>query len=315
MSNLNNTIEYINQMATQDPVGFIQKSEARYDAILDTVANKVAANSKGHQIILLAGPSSSGKTTTAKKVAERLQRMGRHAYSISMDDFYLNNEDSPTLPDGSKDFETVHALDIPLITSTMNKLLNEGAADIPHFDFKTGHRTDELTHIEIGDSDVVILEGLHALNPLISDELPKQSVLKIYINVSSRIYDENGNIILNKRNMRFIRRSVRDFYFRNSSVENTYRMWGQVSKGEDLYLFPLRDTADIKINTIHLYEPCVFKSVAVEHLKTIGKDSPYYSDAQKLLKSLSAFVDIDARLLPPDSLIVREFIGDFHYDK
>ncbi|MCR4925576.1 MAG: nucleoside kinase [Clostridiales bacterium] len=315
MGNINNTIEYINKMATEDPVGFIERTEARYDAILDSVANKVASNGSGHQLILLAGPSSSGKTTSARKIAEKLERMGRKAYSVSMDDFYLNKEDAPKLPDGSKDFESVHSLDIPLIKKTMSDLLSKGEADIPHFDFKISERTDEWSHMTIGKKDIVILEGLHALNPLISDDLPKDSILKIYINVSSRIYDENEKIVLNKRNMRFVRRLVRDFYFRNSSVENTYGMWGQVSKGEDMYLFPLRDTADIKINTIHLYEPCIFKDIALDHLKSVDRLSPFYSDAQRLINSLERFVSIDAKLLPRDSLIVREFIGDFHYDK
>lgn len=315
MGNLNNTIEYINKMAREDPKGFIERTEMRYDAILDNVANRVAANSDGHQIILLAGPSSSGKTTSAKKIAERLGKAGRTAYSISMDDFYLNSEDAPKLPDGSKDFESVHSLDLALLTKTLNDILTYGEADIPHFDFNIGRRSEQRSHIKIGENDIVIIEGLHALNPLISDELPKDRILKIYINVSSRIYSEKGNIILNKRNMRFIRRLVRDFYFRSSSVENTYGMWGKVSQGEDLYLFPLRNTADIRINTIHLYEPCIFKNVALDHLKKIDKQSEYYPDAKRLINSLEKFVWIDPKNIPRDSLLIREFLGDFHYDK
>ena len=157
------------------------------------------------------------------------------------------------------------------------------------------------------EKDVVIIEGLHALNPVITDKI-QGKLLKIYINVSSRIYDEKGDIVLNKRNLRFIRRMVRDYKFRDSSVENTCRLWKNVTKGEDEYLFPYRDNADIKADTIHLYEPCVLKHQALPLLKNSQVDDEFKKDIEKLTRALEKFNDIDENAVPKDSLL-REFLG------
>lgn len=165
-----------------------------------------------------------------------------------------------------------------------------------------------FNEIILGKEDVVIIEGLHALNPVITDKI-QGKLLKIYINVSSRIYDEKGDIVLNKRNLRFIRRMVRDYKFRDSSVENTCRLWKNVTKGEDEYLFPYRDNADIKADTIHLYEPCVLKHQA---LRMIGEDDvseEYKNDIYKIAKALDRFNDIEENLVPENSLL-REFLGE-----
>lgn len=306
MSNINNTIEHI-CLQSENPEEFIRECEMRYANKIQKIAD-IVAEKQGNEIIMIAGPSSAGKTTSAKRMRMALAEKGINSHTVSLDDFYLNNCDSPKFPDGTPDFETVYALDIELFRVTMNKLLNDGEADLPEFDFLTGTRKAEYNHVRLGETDVIIVEGLHALNPIITDCLPADRLLKMYINVSSRIYDKNNNIVLNKRNMRFVRRMVRDYKFRGNSVEKTYELWLNVQYGEDMYLFPFKDNADVKINTIHLYETCVLKETAIKLLSEIEKDSKFYLQSQRLIKSLRKFPEIDSHLVPEDSLL-REFIG------
>ena len=305
MSNINNNLQYIQEKA-KNPGTFVEQCEGRYNRIIENIAKQVAENEK-IEIIMLAGPSSAGKTTTAKKIREALKNNGINSYAISLDDFYLNNCDAPRFPDGTPDFETVHALDIPFFYEVMEQILETGEADIPEFDFLTGKRKKEFNHIKINDREVIIVEGLHALNPIITKDLPNNRLLKIYINVSSRIYDNNKEIILNKRNMRFIRRLVRDYNFRGNSVERTLEMWVTVRYGEDTYLFPYRHNADIKINTVHLYETCVLKETAIKLLSQVGKESSFYKESQRLIRNLERFPDLDKAYIPENSLL-REFV-------
>ena len=284
-----------------------EEGEDRYNGIINGIATKLKESGKT-EIVMLSGPSSAGKTTTAKRLKESLEALGVGSIAVSLDDFYLNNCDAPRFPDGTPDFETVYALDIPFFKSTMNEMLSCGKGHLPEFDFVSGKRKEQLKEVSVKDSDVIIVEGLHALNPLITAGLPKERLFKIYINVSSRIYDEKGDIVLNKRNMRFIRRIVRDSNFRGNSVEKTFGMWLNVCHGEDIYLFPYRDNADIKINTVHLYETCLLKNDAERLLSQVEKSSPFYRDSQRLLKSLCRFPSIDSELVPETSLL-REFIG------
>ena len=307
MANINNNLEYINEQALKNPTDFVLKCEERYNNIIEDIAKRITTE-KGREIVMLAGPSSAGKTTTARKLCENLNEKGVKTYVLSLDDFYLNREDIPYLPDGTQDYETVYALDLNLFTECVNKLLMGETVKNPVFDFTTGKRSDkEFNEITLGKEDVVIIEGLHALNPVITEKI-EGKLLKIYINVSSRIYDNKGNIILNKRNMRFVRRMVRDYKFRDSTVNNTYKLWKNVTAGEDKYLFPFRDNADIKVNTIHLYESCVLKSQALPLLYESEISNEYKDDAKKLCNALEKFEDINISSVPEDSLL-REFLG------
>lgn len=309
MSKINNNLAYIVESA-KNPEAFIKECEDRYNGKIEKIAHDIAETEKV-EIVMLAGPSSAGKTTTAKKLRQHLEAFGVKSYTVSLDDFYVDNCDAPRFPDGTPDFETVDALDIEFFEETMKKLIETGEADLPEFDFLEGKRKPTYNHIKITPKDVIIVEGLHALNPRITEHLPEERLLKIYINVSSRIYDEKKTILFNKRNMRFIRRMVRDFKFRGNSVEKSHEMWLTVCYGEDMYLFPFKDNADVKINTIHLYETCILKNTAIELLKEIKKDSEFYKESQRLIRSLSLFPEIDSSKVPENSLM-REFIG---YDK
>lgn len=307
MGNINNKLEYINERANHDPLEFIKECEERYDNIINSIVNKIITE-EGREIVMLAGPSSAGKTTTARKLKEGLLKKGVKTYVLSLDDFYLNRDDIPYLPDGTQDYETVYALDLNRLEKDLNGLIRGETVKTPVFDFTTGKRSDtDFNEITLGDDDVVIIEGLHALNPVITEKV-QGKLLKVYINVSSRIYDEKGNIILNKRNMRFVRRMIRDYKYRASSVENTCKLWKNVTAGEDKYLFPFRDNADIKANTIHLYEPCVIKHQALPLLKNCKVDGEFRKDIEKLLKAFEKFNDIEENAVPEDSLL-REFLG------
>ena len=306
MANINNTLEYIVSRAAQQE-SFVAECEDKFNNKINNIAEMIS-RSQERKIVMLAGPSSAGKTTTAKKLRQALGEKGIQSHTISLDDFYLDNCDAPRFPDGTPDFETVESLDIQFFYETMTRLLTYGEAMMPEFDFLTGKRKPEGRPLTLDKRDVIIVEGLHALNPLITKNLPQEMLYRIYISVSSRIYDKDGNIILNKRNLRFIRRMVRDFNFRGNSVEETFKMWITVRYGEDAYLFPYRDNADVRINTIHLYETCILKNEATELLKTVDKDSAFYKESQRLIRSLEKFPEIKPSLVPKDSLL-REFIG------
>lgn len=307
MANINNYLEYINGLATHDPAELVRRSEVRFNNILNDTVSRIA-NDSGREIVMLAGPSASGKTTTANKIAQKCSARGMQTYVVSLDDFYLNRGEIPCDESGKPDFETVYALDLPKFTQTMHLLLSGAPTELPIFDFTTGKRSEEVRLVTLGERDVVVVEGLHALNPLITDSLPQKNLLKIYINVSSRIYNERGKIILNKRNLRFLRRMTRDYLFRASTVENTYDLWENVRKGEDKYLFPYRDCADIKINSVHLSAPCIFRDTCLQMLKSAVLSGEQKKEADELAAALRQFVPIPASLIPKDSLL-REFIG------
>ena len=307
MANINNKLEYINERAVTDPVEFVQEWENRYDKIIDSIVERIITED-GREIVMLAGPSSAGKTTTARKLKEGLSKKGVKTYVLSLDDFYLNRDDIPYLPDGSQDYETVDALDLEQLEKDLNALIRGETVKTPVFDFTTGKRSDtEYNEITLGDEDVVIIEGLHALNPVITEKVHGK-LLKVYINVSSRIYDEIGNVLLNKRNLRFLRRMIRDYKYRASSVENTCKLWKNVTAGEGKYLFPFRDNADIKADTIHLYEPCVIKQQALPLLCDSQVSYEFKSEIEKLKKALEQFNDINENTVPENSLL-REFLG------
>lgn len=308
MKNISNNVQFINEKVTADTKQFIENCENDYQSIINNIVKRIIEED-GREIVMLAGPSSAGKTTTAKRLKEGLLEKGVTAYILSLDDFYLNREDIPYLPDGTQDYETVYALDLERLEKDLNSLLRGETVETPIFDFTTGKRSDtQFNTITLGEDDVVIIEGLHALNPVITEKVHGK-LLKVYINVSSRIYDENGEIVLNKRNFRFLRRMIRDYKFRASSVDNTYKLWKNVTAGEDKYLFPYRDNADIKGNTIHLYEPCVIKNQALPLLRDSMVSPEFREDAEKLCKALESFCNIDEDEVPCDSLL-REFLGN-----
>lgn len=298
------TLNDINENVESNMESFINDAESRFESSVTELADRFTSDC---DIVLLAGPSSSGKTTTAGKIAQKIKNSGRNAYTLSLDDYYRNAADIPLTEKGLKDFENVSALDIDLIRRTFSDLIEKRTAQVPEFDFVSGTRKPETRKLELKKDDLIIVEGIHALNPIITKGLDESHITKVYISVSSRVTDDSGRVIFSKRNLRLVRRMIRDYHYRNTSVEKTLSQWQEVLKGEDKYIFPFERNASFRIDSFHPYEPCLFKSEAVELLGTVGEDSGVYPIASELKNSFSELDTIDMSKLPADSLL-REFV-------
>ena len=298
------TLNDINENVESNMESFINDAENRFESSVTELADRFTSDC---DIVLLAGPSSSGKTTTAGKIAQKIKNRGRNAYTLSLDDYYRNAADIPLTEKGLKDFENVSALDIDLIHRTFSDLIEKRTAQVPEFDFVSGTRKPETRKLELKKDDLIIVEGIHALNPIITKGLDESHITKVYISVSSRVTDDSGRVVFSKRNLRLVRRMIRDYHYRNTSIEKTLSQWQEVLKGEDKYIFPFERNASFRIDSFHPYEPCLFKSEAVELLGTVGEDSGVYPIASELKNSFSELDTIDMSKLPADSLL-REFV-------
>ena len=298
------TLNDINENVESNVESFINGAENRFESSVSELADRFSSDC---DIVLLAGPSSSGKTTTAGKIAQKIKNSGRNAYTLSLDDYYRNAADIPLTAEGLKDFENVSALDIDLIHKTFSDLIEKRTAQVPEFDFVSGTRKPETKRVELKKDDLIIVEGIHALNPIITKGLDESHITKVYISVSSRVTDDAGRVIFSKRNLRLVRRMIRDYHYRNTSVEKTLSQWPEVLKGEDKYIFPFERNSSFRIDSFHPYEPCLFKSEAVELLKTVGEDSNVYPIVSELKNSFSELDTIDMSKLPANSLL-REFV-------
>lgn len=304
-------LQYINSSAKADPVSLVRNSEIKYRAFVNDIATRVKQNDK-IRIILLAGPSGSGKTTTANILADAIRGKGLQSFVISLDDFYKNADDPtyPLLPNGERDFETVEALNLRDIENTLVAISEGKEFSLPKFDFKKGCRVSETKHPKM-QHGCVIIEGLHALNPLIFEHLDASKVLRIFISVSTNI-NKNGERIISGRKMRFIRRMIRDSLYRASDAEKTLSLWENVLHGEDKYLYPFRDNADIKFDTFHAFELGVMKPYVKALISNELAKSNEYAGA--VLSAACEAVGIDETLVPNDSLI-REFIEGGKYEE
>lgn len=300
------TLSDINKSVASDVESFIESAEEGFDGSVSSLVERFVSDCDC-DIVLLAGPSSSGKTTTAGKIVEKINRSGRNAYTLSLDDYYHNAADIPMTDKGVRDFENVSALDIDLIHKTFSDLIESRKAMVPEFDFVSGTRKSEMRSIELKKDDVIIVEGLHALNPIITKGLDESHIYKVYISVSSRVTDDDGKVIFSKRNLRLVRRMIRDYHYRNTSVEKTFSQWPEVLKGEDKYIFPYEKNARFRIDSFHHYESSIFRDEAVELLDTVDNASCFYPLAQQLKEDFSRLRPIDISKMPDDSLL-REFI-------
>ncbi len=297
-------VKRINGLLEEAPSEFIKDCEKAYDEQLDTAVSGILKH-KGRSLVMLAGPSSSGKTTTARLLKEKLSLSGRSASVISLDDFYLVQSQPHTFEDGTVDFERVEALDIPLITSCLGELVTRGESNIPRFCFKSKERSG-FEKVKVSENGILIVEGLHALNPVITEPLSGKDMTKLYVSVSSRITD-GDSILFTKRDLRFLRRMIRDYHHRSSDVEYTFYLWKGVRMGEDRYLFPFSGNADMKIDSIHPYEVALFKNIATELLDRVAQNSVYFKNADELKEKLGKVCAID-RSLMPDTSLLGEFI-------
>ncbi len=307
MSDNLNILFEINALAESDPKLLCEISERSYKEKTEAVASAMLS-SPHRRILMLAGPSSAGKTTSAKKIKDFFSKNGINCFTVSLDDFYLDDGNFPITEDGTPDYESILSLDLPLLADTTEQLLTKGECFLPVFDFNSRKRIPNANHIKLDSDDIVIYEGLHALNPILLHALPEDAVYKMYVSLLTRIFDGDGNIVMGKRDLRFTRRLVRDFKHRNSSAEQTFTIWKNVKNGEDKYLFPFENTADVTVNSFHPCEACILKKEALSILRTIRSDSPFFEKAVSLRNKLELFREISPDLLSPDSLL-REFAG------
>lgn len=302
-----NVLNEINDRSKNSPKDFALECDGEYIKEIGRVA-KIIADDDDLIIVAIAGPSSSGKTTTAHILCEELEKLGETTAVVSLDDFYLPYEDLPILSDGSKDIETVNSLDIPLIKKCFNDIINFGKTVIPSYDFKSKMRICAARTVDIGSRGILIVEGLHALNTVISEVVPRNNIYKIYISVNTPIVDDKGQKVLSSRQIRLIRRSLRDEIFRGSQVSETLALWRNVVESEEKYLYTFKDTADVKLVTLHPYELCVYRNRFCAMKQDVDPSDDCYSFFMKTACSLERFGSIDRKYVPKNSLI-REFIG------
>lgn len=298
-------VSQINKDVADAPEKIVNRAEKKYDDSLLKVCEKIISDSA--ETVFLAGPSASGKTTTAARLCQDLEEHGKRCITVSLDDFYRVKGDYPLLPNGTPDYETVHALDLPLFEKCFKELYSEGKSDFPLFDFHIGTRSDKVRRVDYSSYDVMIVEGLHALNPLITDLLPEGESLRIFINLIGGFEDENENEVLSGWQLRFVRRLIRDYHHRNSGAANTFRLWDMVVDGEKKYLFPFENNRDIAVNSIHEYEPCLFANEASEILSELPESDSHFEISRDLIGRLKAFESLDEDKVPESSLL-REFL-------
>ena len=308
---MKNTLHTINDLALNNPKELVDRAERHYERELAKVASMISDNND-IKIVALAGPSASGKTTTAHILCEKLNALGEKTEIVSLDDFYLPIDKLPILEDGTKDIESVNALDIPLLNKCFNEIIKTGKTVLPKFKFSTKTRITEAREIDVSCKGIAVVEGLHALNPLITDLVPRKNIFKAYISVNRGIENDDGSKLLSSKQIRLARRVLRDRTFRGTPVNETLSLWQGVVEGEEKYLYCFKDTADVQIKTLHIYEPCLYRDELLKLTAEVKDETPFKGYFLKTAKALERFVPIDISLLPPDSLIT-EFLGNGKY--
>lgn len=283
----------------------INVSEALQEKKLNDIVDSIVA--KGAKLVLLAGPSSSGKTTTSKRLAILLMASGMIPHIISTDDYFVNRVDTPKDANGNYDFECIGAVDTELFNKQMNQLLAGEEVDLPRYDFKLGERVYEDRLMQIGEGDIIIIEGNHALNPILSEQVPEEKKFRIFISPLTTIALDDHNSIPTK-DIRLLRRLIRDYQYRGYSAKDTIRRLPSVSAGEEKWIFPFQELADAIFNSALLYELAVIKDQVKPILEQIGECEVEYAEASRLRKFLRYFRSVPADQVPPTSLL-REFAG------
>ncbi len=281
-------------------------AEALHEKKISDIADEIVKR-KGIKIVLIAGPSSSGKTTFAKRLGIQLQLNGIKPITISVDNYFVERENTPRDENGEYDFESLNAIDLELFNEHLTKLLNGEEIQVPTFDFKTGHKYYTGETMKINDNEVLVVEGIHCLNDKLTEAIPKQQKYKVYISALTVLNIDYYNRI-STTDTRLIRRIVRDYNFRGYEALHTLQTWESVNRGERNNIFPFQEEADSMFNTSLIYEICVLKKYAMPLLKAIDNTHPEYSEAKSLYEFLKYFEDIGDEFVPKNSLL-REFIG------
>ena len=300
------TVGALNDEITHGNINhLILLQEGLQEKLLADIADEIV--SKNKRIILIAGPSSSGKTTFSHRLSIQLQIAGLTPHPVSMDDYFLDRELSPRDENGNYNFETIASLDVDLLTKHINQLLDGEEIDVPSYNFITGKREYHGHKLKIGEKDVLVMEGIHGLNGTLTNEIPEDAKYRIYVSALNQINLDEHNRIPSSDG-RLLRRIVRDAMTRGNDARETISRWDSVRKGEEDNIFPYQEEADVMFNSAQIYEIAVLKQYAEPLLFAVPKDCPEYQEAKRLLKFLEYFLDIPSEAIPKTSLL-REFIG------
>lgn len=290
----------------------INISEALQEKKIAKIAEEIASR-KGVKLVLLAGPSSSGKTTSCKRLSIQLAVNGLKPLQISLDDYFVDREKTPKDASGEYDYESIYALDLDLINEQFNALFRGEEVELPKYDFQSGKSKKSGSRLKMTDNNVLVVEGIHALNPELTAHIPQEQIFRVYASALTTILLDNHNYIPTTDN-RLLRRIIRDNKYRGVSAQETIHRWPSVRAGENKWIFPFQENADAMLNTAMLYELAVIKMQAEPLLQQVPENCEEYAEAYRLLKFLKYFKGIPYNNLPPTSLL-REFLGgsSFHY--
>lgn len=284
----------------------INISEALQEKKIAHIADEIAAR-KGIKLILLAGPSSSGKTTTCKRLSIQLLANGLRPLQISLDDYFVDRENTPLDDKGDYDYESIHALNLELINQQFNALFRGEEVELPRYDFPTGKSVKSGKKLKMTDSNVLVVEGIHALNPELTAQIPEELKFRVYVSALTTILLDDHNYIPTTDN-RLLRRIIRDYKYRGVDAKETIRRWPSVRAGENKWIFPYQENADAMFNSAMLFELAVIKQQAEPLLEQVPENCPEYSEAYRLRKFLSYIKPMPNKEIPPTSLL-REFLG------
>lgn len=290
----------------------INISEALQEKKIAQIAEQIAAR-PGLKLVLLAGPSSSGKTTSCKRLSIQLAVNGLKPLQISLDDYFVDRERTPKDENGEYDYESIYALDLQKINDQFNALFRGEEVELPKYDFQSGKSKKSGQRLKMNDNNVLVVEGIHALNPELTAQIPNEQIFRVYASALTTILLDNHNYIPTTDN-RLLRRIIRDYKYRGVSAQDTIHRWPSVRAGENKWIFPFQENADAMLNTAMLYELAVLKMQAEPLLEQVPENCDEYAEAYRLLKFLKYFKGIPFNNLPPTSLL-REFLGgsSFHY--
>lgn len=295
-----------NEIENGDIVTLIRVAEALHEKKIANIADKIKKN-KNIKLVLIAGPSSSGKTTFCKRLGIQMRVNGLVPVPISLDDYFIDREYTPRDEFGEYDFESINALDLKLFNNQLQMLLNGEEVELPTFNFIEGKREWLGNRVKLPEEGVIVIEGIHGLNEVLTASIPHNHKFKIYISPLTQINMDDHNRIATT-DVRMIRRIVRDYLSRGYDVEYTLKMWASIRRGEDKNIFPYQEGADVMFNSALIYELAVLKKYALAELYKVQPESTVYNEARRLIEFLHFFKDVDKDVVPTNSLI-REFIG------
>ena len=310
-----NTISKLNRIIREGRADkIIRVAEGLQEKKFIAMADYITQHRDKLKFILIAGPSSSGKTSSNQRLCVQLEVNGLHPIPISMDNYYVNREDTPKNPDGTYDFERVDVIDIPLFNEHLKRLLRGETVMLPYYNFMTGHREYRGQTMCMKENSVFVIEGIHALNRKVTESVPDENKLKIFVSALTPMSLDAFNRI-HTTDLRMLRRMVRDSKFRSHDALNTIKMWPSVRRGEEKYIFPCQEEADVFFNTSLIYEPAILRKFAVPLLQTVPREEKAaYFTARRLLRLLGLIEPLDEDMIPNNS-ILKEFIGGSAFAK